>query len=222
MSESIKKIALLGNPNAGKSSLFNQLTGLRQKVGNFPGVTVERKSGFIKLADKSEVEIIDLPGTYSLYPTSLDERIAVNALIDTNNKDFPDAIIYIIDVTHLERHLLLLTQIADVGFPLLVALSMNDIAARQNINCDELKLKEAFGIDFIKINGRTGDGVELLKSKMHALLSGKNTDKPKAFYHLNANEKNIAAAVSKSFTVKNEYHALLLAHHANRIKFLKF
>jgi ferrous iron transport protein B len=82
MSESIKKIALLGNPNAGKSSLFNQLTGLRQKVGNFPGVTVERKSGFIKLADKSEVEIIDLPGTYSLYPTSLDERIAVNALID--------------------------------------------------------------------------------------------------------------------------------------------
>jgi ferrous iron transport protein B len=82
MSESIKKIALLGNPNAGKSSLFNQLTGLRQKVGNFPGVTVERKSGFIKLADKIEVEIIDLPGTYSLYPTSLDERIAVNALID--------------------------------------------------------------------------------------------------------------------------------------------
>ena len=221
MSESIKKIALLGNPNAGKSSLFNQLTGLRQKVGNFPGVTVERKSGFIKLADKSEVEIIDLPGTYSLYPTSLDERIAVNALIDTNNKDFPDAIIYIIDVTHLERHLLLLTQIADVGFPLLVALSMNDIAAQQNINCDELKLKEAFGIDFIKINGRTGDGVELLKSKMQALLSGKNTVKPKAFYHLTENEKEIAAAVSKSFTVKNEYHALLLAHHANRIKFLK-
>ena len=111
MAERIKKIALLGNPNAGKSSLFNHLTGLRQKVGNFPGVTVERKSGLTKLNPNEEVQIIDLPGTYSLYPTSLDERIAVNALIDTNNKDYPDAIIYILDITHLERHLLLLTQL---------------------------------------------------------------------------------------------------------------
>lgn len=83
------------------------------------------------------MEIIDLPGTYRLYPTSLDERIAVNALIDVNNKDYPDAIIYILDVTHLERHLLLLTQIADVGFPVLVALNMNDIATQQNIQCDK-------------------------------------------------------------------------------------
>ena len=222
MSEALQKIALLGNPNAGKSSLFNQLTGLRQKVGNFPGVTVERKSGFIKLDDKREVEIIDLPGTYSLYPTSLDERIAVNALIDVNNKDYPDAIIYILDVTHLERHLLLLTQIADVGFPVLVALNMNDIAAQQNIQCDEKKLSEALGIEFIKINGRTGEGIDIIKSKLTQLLS---TDKAaiykSQFYELIEEEKNIAAKVAELLPVKNEYHALLLAHHSKKINFLK-
>ncbi len=222
MSEALQKIALLGNPNAGKSSLFNQLTGLRQKVGNFPGVTVERKSGFIKLDNKREVEIIDLPGTYSLYPTSLDERIAVNALIDVNNKDYPDAIIYILDVTHLERHLLLLTQIADVGFPVLVALNMNDIAAQQNIQCDEKKLSEALGIEFIKINGRTGEGIDIIKSKLPQLLSdNKMGVRTSSFYELAADEKSIAAKVGALLPIKNEYHALLLAHHSKKINFLK-
>jgi ferrous iron transport protein B len=221
MSDTKIKIALLGNPNAGKSSLFNQLTGLRQKVGNFPGVTVERKSGYIKLQNK-EIEIIDLPGTYSLYPTSLDERIAVNALIDTANKDYPDAIVYILDVTNLERHLLLLTQIADVGFPVLVALNMNDIAAQQNIQCDEKKLSEALGIDVVRINGRTGEGVDVIKSKLHQLL-GKKMDETSVsgFYELTDEEKNIASKVSQLLPVKNEYHSLLLAHHAKRINFLK-
>ena len=169
MAEKIRKIALLGNPNAGKSSLFNQLTGMRQKVGNFPGVTVERKSGIIKLENKQEVEIIDLPGTYSLYPTSMDERIAVNALIDSSNKDYPDAIIYIIDITQLERHLLLLTQIMDLGFPIIVALNMNDIAATQNLQCDEQKLAALLGIDIVKVNGRTGEGISKIKSKLSIL-----------------------------------------------------
>lgn len=221
MSDARKKIALLGNPNAGKSSLFNQLTGLRQKVGNFPGVTVERKSGFIKLENK-EIEIIDLPGTYSLYPTSLDERIAVNALIDTSNKDYPDAIVYILDVTNLERHLLLLTQIADVGFPVLVALNMNDIAAQQNIQCDEKKLSAALGIDVIKINGRTGEGVDSIKSKLSLLLEkSKDVSPAPTFYELTDEEKSIASKVSQVLSVKNEYHALLFAHHAKKINFLK-
>ncbi len=222
MSDGFKKIALLGNPNAGKSSLFNQLTGLRQKVGNFPGVTVERKSGFIKLADKREIEIIDLPGTYSLYPTSLDERIAVNALIDTGNRDHPDAIIYIADVTNLERHLLLLTQISDLGFPLLVALNMNDIAEQQNLQCDEKKLSAELEIDVVKINGRTGEGIDIIKSKLNHLLESRTEALHASdFYDLLDEEKNIAAKVSQLFPVKNEYHALLLAHHAKRINFLK-
>ncbi len=220
MSDKIKKIALLGNPNAGKTSLFNQLTGLRQKVGNFPGVTVERKSGFIKLDANNEIEIIDLPGTYSLYPTSLDERIAVNTLIDINNKDYPDVIIYIADVTNLDRHLLLLTQIADLDFPLLVALNMNDIAEQQNIQCDEKRLSNALGIDIIKINGRTGNGIDIIRTKLAQLLNTTNNNSHSNFYELIEEEKRLSKKVSDLFPVKNEYHALLLAHHAKKISFL--
>jgi len=221
MADALKKIALLGNPNAGKSSLFNQLTGLRQKVGNFPGVTVERKSGFTKLDGKTEVEIIDLPGTYSLYPTSLDERIAVNALIDLNNQDYPDAIIYIADVTNLERHLLLLTQISDLNLPIVVALNMNDIAAQQNITCDEQKLSKEIGIDVIKINGRNGEGVDIIKLKIMQLLNeNKSSNTANHFYTLNEIEENLAQEISNIIPVRNNYNALLIAHHAKKIGFL--
>lgn len=221
MAEKIRKIALLGNPNAGKSSLFNQLTGMRQKVGNFPGVTVERKSAFIKLENKQEVEIIDLPGTYSLYPTSMDERIAVSALIDISNKDYPDAIIYIIDVTQLERHLLLLTQIMDLGFPIIVALNMNDIAATQNVQCDEQKLAAQLGLDIIKVNGRTGDGINTIKSKLSALSSENSIKKYNAsFFTLSDDEMKISEEVRKTFPVRNNYHALLLLQHYKKVLFL--
>ncbi|MDB5228324.1 MAG: ferrous iron transport protein [Bacteroidota bacterium] len=215
-----KKIALLGNPNSGKSSLFNQLTGLRQKVGNFPGVTVERKSGFFKLDKAHEIEIIDLPGTYSLYPTSMDERIAVHALLDPNNQDHPDAIIYIADVTNLERHLLLLTQIADLDFPLIVALNMNDIAEQQNLQCDEKKLSEELGIDIVKMNGRTGSGVPEIKEKILQLLNSNENKKHAHFYELLPDEKKVAAEIAKLIPVKNEYHALLLAHQHKRLNYL--
>ncbi len=217
----LKKIALLGNPNSGKSSLFNQLTGLRQKVGNFPGVTVERKSGYAKLDAGCEVEFIDLPGTYSLYPTSMDERIAVNALINIHNQDHPDAIVYIADVTNLERHLLLLTQIADLGFPLLVALNMNDIAEQQNLECDEKKLSEELKIDVVKINGRTGMGVPEIRAKLSEMMKAEvklNTAVP--FYTLLPEEIVIAEEVALLLPVKNNYHALLLAHHYARLGFL--
>ncbi len=221
MAEKKRKIALLGNPNAGKSSLFNQLTGMRQKVGNFPGVTVERKSGFIKSENNQEIELIDLPGTYSLYPTSMDERIAVNALIDISNNDYPDAIIYIIDVTQLERHLLLLTQIMDLGFPIIVALNMNDIAAAQNLQCDEQKLAALLGLDIVKVNGRTGEGISKIKSKLSA-LSSENTIKNynAKFFSLSDDEIKISEEVRKSFTVRNNYHAMLLLQHHKKSTFL--
>lgn len=222
MPDPIRKIALLGNPNAGKSSLFNQLTGMRQKVGNFPGVTVERKSGYIKLDNKQEVEIIDLPGTYSLYPTSLDERIAVNALIDAGNKDHPDAIVYIMDVTHLERHMLLLTQIMDLGFPVLVALNMNDIAAEQHIECDEQKLSQQMGLEFIKVNGRTGEGIDKVKVSLNTLLTMAPVLQHKAsFYSLTEEENKIAGEIKKIQNVRNDYHALLLLQHAQKSSFFK-
>ena len=118
------KIALIGNPNSGKSTIFNQLTGLRQKTGNFPGITVDLKEGSMRFPSGQEAMLVDFPGTYSLYPTSSDEKIVSAVLANPNDVYFPDAIVYVADVTNLEKHLLLLTQLLDLGFPILMALNM--------------------------------------------------------------------------------------------------
>ena len=127
------KIALVGNPNCGKTTLFNKLTGLNQKVGNFPGVTVEKRSGLCTMADGQKYEIIDLPGSYSLSSTSPDEKVVQDILLDTNNASFPDVVILIADVTNLKRNLFLVTQIIDLGFPVIVALNMSDVAKKKKI-----------------------------------------------------------------------------------------
>ena len=127
------KIALVGNPNCGKTTLFNKLTGLNQKVGNFPGVTVEKRSGLCTMADGQKYEIIDLPGSYSLSSTSPDEKVVQDILLDTKNASFPDVVILIADVTNLKRNLFLVTQIIDLGFPVIVALNMSDVAKKKKI-----------------------------------------------------------------------------------------
>lgn len=215
-----KKIALLGNPNAGKSSLFNQLTGLRQRVGNFPGVTVERKTGTCKLDAQHQADIIDLPGTYSFYPSSMDERIAVYALLDTAQPDYPDAVIYIADVMHLERHLLLLTQVADLQLPVVVALNMNDIAEEQQLHCDTAQLSKLLSMPVVKINGRNGDGVAELKKVLLQITTSISPKLPAPFYTLTENEKQVAQRVGNILPIKNDYHAILLAHHATKLPFL--
>src|SRR5690349_3268747 len=111
------KIALVGNPNSGKSSLFNHLTGLNQKIGNFPGVTVEKRTGHSQLPDGTTADIIDLPGIYSIYPRSLDEQIVAEVLLDHHSPSTPDKIVVIVDGTNLKRGFLLLTQIIDMGLP---------------------------------------------------------------------------------------------------------
>ncbi|PCH53463.1 MAG: ferrous iron transporter B, partial [Flavobacteriaceae bacterium] len=108
---SIVNIALVGNPNTGKTSLFNQLTGLKQKVGNYPGITVDKKQGTCKITEKLTAEIIDLPGTYSINPNTLDETIVVETLLDNNGALFPDAVIVVAEVENLKRNLLLFSQI---------------------------------------------------------------------------------------------------------------
>ena len=117
-------IALVGNPNSGKSSLFNVLTGLNQKVGNFPGVTVDKKTGVCKLPDGEVINIIDLPGTYSLYPKSADEQVTYEVLLDPQNEDRPDMILVIADASNLKRNLLFCSQIMDLGIPVVVALTI--------------------------------------------------------------------------------------------------
>ena len=123
------KVALIGNPNAGKSSVFNNLTGMRQKVGNFPGVTVDKKTGMFAMEGKT-INVIDLPGTYSLYPNSADERIVLNIITNPNDNSFPDVIVYVADATQLERHLLLFTQLRDLNIPTIFMFEHDGYCAR--------------------------------------------------------------------------------------------
>lgn len=153
------KIALVGNPNSGKTSVFNQLTGLNQKVGNFPGVTVDKKTGVLKRADVPH-EIIDLPGIYSLYPKTQDEQVVYDILSNRQNEDYPDRIIVVVDASNLERNLLLFTQVLDMGLPVTMALNMTDIADKKGLVLDVDKLSEMLGgIKIVPIVARTGKGI---------------------------------------------------------------
>ena len=157
------KIALVGNPNTGKSTLFNQLTGLNQKVGNFPGITVDKKTGTTKLPDGSIAEVVDLPGTYSLYPKSDDERIVFQVLADKTNSSHPDVVVLIVDASNLKRNMLLYSQVADLGIPMILALNMTDLSDKQNIYIHVDKLSEKLGVQVIPISARSNTGIEKLK-----------------------------------------------------------
>ncbi len=216
----LKKIALIGNPNCGKSSIFNLLTGLRQKVGNFPGVTVDKKVGVAKLNLEEEVEIIDFPGTYSIFPGSKDESIVVSTLIDRTDKNHPDAIVYIADVTKLEPQMLLLTQIIDLGIPVVLGLNMMDLAEKEGIQIDVGQLKKELGIEVVELSGRTGYNLSVLKSSMAQLLKNETVGNNKTFYHPGSNLKEIVAAVQNVHDEPNNYKALLLVHFGHQHKML--
>ncbi|MFY0607512.1 MAG: ferrous iron transport protein B [Cyclobacteriaceae bacterium] len=156
------KIALVGNPNSGKTSVFNQLTGLNQKIGNFPGVTVDKKSGRLRGTSDSH-EIIDLPGIYSLYPKTQDEQVVFDILSDSSHADYPDRIVVVLDASNLERSLLLFTQVLDMGVPLTMALNMTDIADKRGLLIDLPKLSELLGgVQIVPIMARTGKGMHEL------------------------------------------------------------
>lgn len=157
---------MAGNPNSGKSSLFNYLTGLNQKIGNFPGVTVEKRSGHCALPENISVEIIDLPGTYSIYPRSLDEQIVAEVLLDHHSTSTPDKVVVIVDSTNVKRGLLLLSQIIDIGLPTILALNMMDLAAKAGISYDLNGLSKKLGIPVVPINARNGTGLDELKRVM--------------------------------------------------------
>ena len=157
-------VALAGNPNAGKTSLFNALTGLRQKVANYPGVTVERKEGDWQLApDSPPARLIDLPGLYSLDAASIDERIARDVLTGrVTDMPAPDVVVAAVDATNLERNLYLVTQLLEVNRPLVIALTMIDIAEREQIEIDALRLSEALGVAVVPVTARQGRGLDEL------------------------------------------------------------
>ena len=128
------KVALIGNPNTGKTLLFNQLTGLNQKVGNYPGVTVDKKEGISKLSGTQSAIIIDLPGTYSINPTSIDETIVLKTLLKKDIKESPDVILVVADVENLKRNLLLFSQIKDLEIPTVLAINMVDQMQKKGIS----------------------------------------------------------------------------------------
>lgn len=156
-------IALVGNPNAGKSSLFNQLTGLRQKTGNFPGVTVDKKSGTWPIDSQTVATIVDLPGIYSIYPKSLDEQLVTDILANPAHPDYPDVTVVVIDASNLHRNLLLFTQVADLGVPVILALNMLDVAHQQSKEVNAVRLAMRLGVPVVRINARTGEGLDQLK-----------------------------------------------------------
>jgi ferrous iron transport protein B len=156
-------VALVGNPNTGKTSVFNQLTGLNQKVGNYPGITVEKKEGTAKLSRVLKAHILDLPGTYSLNATSLDESVVIELLLNKNDKDFPDVIVVVSDVENLKRNLLLFTQIKDLGIPTILAVNMADRMERKGINLDVEALEEHLQTKVALISARQNQGFDTLK-----------------------------------------------------------
>jgi ferrous iron transport protein B len=162
MSKEIK-VALIGNPNTGKTSVFNQLTGLKQKVGNYPGITVEKKEGVCKLPRGVKAHILDLPGTYSLNTTSLDESVAVELLLNKNAKDHPDVAVVVSDVENLKRNLLLFTQIKDLKIPAILVINMADRMSRKGISVDVSLLEEKLNAKVALVSTRRGTGIERLK-----------------------------------------------------------
>ncbi|MBP6624301.1 MAG: ferrous iron transport protein B [Chitinophagaceae bacterium] len=168
-----KNIALVGNPNCGKSSLFNSLTGLNQKVGNFPGVTVDKKTGRCQVNADIKANVIDLPGTYSLYPKSADEVVTFDVLFDDDEAVKIDVVIVVVDASNLKRNLLFCSQIIDIKKPLIVALTMMDIAKQKGIQIDVNGLSRELGFPVVAINPRNNRGILELKKQLEMTLQNK-------------------------------------------------
>jgi len=216
--ERLPRLALIGNPNSGKTSLFNQLTGLNQKVGNFPGVTVDRKTGIAALGGQRRAEVVDLPGTYSLYPKSLDERVIADLLYNPLSPDYPDFVVVTVDASNLRRSLLLFSQLADLGLPAILALNMTDVAAERGIQIDLVALERELGVPVVPMNARKGVGLAALRIVMADRLAAR----PPAgrFGEPAAELRPLLTAIRERFDLPNDYLALHYAHQFGQLHFL--
>lgn len=201
------KIALIGNPNSGKTSLFNALTGMNHKVSNFPGTTVEKKIGETKLSSHLKARVIDLPGTYSLYPKSADELITYDILRNKSENDFPDVVVFIADASNLKRNLLLMTQVADLNVPIILALNMVDIAERKGIKYDLKKLQTELKIPVFAINARKREGLENIK----AALLNENLKSSVNYFSIENLSEEFLNEIGKVTDKRNNYSALQYA-----------
>ena len=206
-------VALVGNPNAGKSTLFNALSGLRQQVGNYPGVTVEMKKGHFTVGD-IRVNLIDLPGTYSLAARSPDELVAVDLLLGRlPNEPAPDVVLSIVDASNLDRHLYLTTQLLELGKPVVVAVNMVDLAATQGIGVDCAALSREFGIPFLPVQANRGIGLDALQQTL--LEAAKSDAAPEPLALPAVLEHETARLVAKLGTAVSPFQARRLILDVN-------
>lgn len=164
-------IGMGGNPNSGKSSLFNRLTGLKQKTGNYAGVTVEMKRGNMLLPNGTTLEILDLPGSYSIHPTTMDEEVFTSVILDPANPNYPDVMIYVMNSLHIDRHLLMATQLLDLGIPTIFALSLSDLVSLPEEKID--LIRSTFNVPVVPLSSKTGAGIDALKTEISKTLSKK-------------------------------------------------
>ncbi|WP_200974982.1 ferrous iron transport protein B [Echinicola sp. 20G] len=199
-------IALIGNPNVGKTTIFNRLTGLRQKVGNYPGVTVDKRFANIKIGEQ-EATILDLPGTYSIYPNSEDEVIVHRVLNGLDQGNRPDFVLAVVDMSSMERGLFLVTQIMDLGLPMAIVLNMEDTAADQGIKVKTHALYQSLGVPIIQSNARSNKGIDGILD----LIGQKMFEKPQPFLSTeDLLPLELSSAVQEKFGLKNSYQAYQL------------
>jgi len=212
--QQISTIVLVGNPNSGKSSLFNQLTGLRQKVGNYPGITVDKKSGIFSVEGHKNIRVIDLPGNYSIYPRAKDEKIVVDILSNSDHDLYPDLVIVIVDASNLKRNLLLLNQIQDLGIPVICALNMVDIAEKKGVAINSVLLQEKLQIPVVPINARTGKGIPELKLE---LSHYPNTRTNGFSSFIPSLPEEILDRIKQRFAIDSSYLAVILLNQTETI-----
>jgi ferrous iron transport protein B len=211
------RVALVGNPNTGKSTLFNILTGLNQKIGNFPGVTVDKKTGYCQLPDGRTAEIIDLPGTYSIYPKSQDESIVFSVLADKAKGMVPDLVVVILDASNLKRNLLLYTQIADLKIPIVVALNMIDVSEKAGITINVDLFAKKLGVPVVPISARKIKGIDQLKT---TIAYANKIALQQDTIDIEAIAPQIIAQIKDDLKIDNPYFALQLAHQHETVSYL--
>ncbi len=208
-------IALVGNPNSGKSSLFNCLTGLQQKVGNFPGVTVDKKTGAATIGSL-QAAIIDLPGTYSLYPRRLDEWVTYKVVMKEDKEIGADLLVVVVDASNLKRNLLFCTQLLDLKQPVVIALTMMDLARRRGIKIDIATLERELGVAVVAVDARKGKGVQELKKAIELTLQDAYKIPARDFIDNYSLAPVPIQKIKEVFPDSSDYKAIhLLTHHAS-------